>query len=246
MFQQVSLFSCAIMAVCLLQIQAIPLQRFADLNNNDSPVTADLSQLEQFLVSVNVDESSRQSTNGTASSGLSTLISGLLSGLTTAITPALGPFAPLATIGAPLVNSAITGLLTNALSGLGGLLRREDLPDSGYETYMLNIPNQGSYILMAKKPEPVVPTMPAQQPQYNNLLFGNQQNPIHQLTGLQSLLTSNALMGNQQPTYGTNSQQKNNLILVPLGQMNGMNGLNGLNGILTQQQGRSSSSESNF
>lgn len=227
------------MAVCLLQVQAISLQRIADLSNNDSPVTADLRELEQFLVSMNV-ENSRQSTNGTASSGLSTLISGLLSGLTTAITPALGPFAPLATIGAPLVNSAITGLLTSALSGLGGLLRREDLPDSGYETYMLTIPNQGSYILMAKKPEPVVPATIPQQPQYNNL-FGNQPN---QLTELQNLLTSNGLMGNRQPTFGQNPQQKNNLILVPLGQMNGLNGINGLNGYLTQQQGRSSSSDS--
>lgn len=229
------------MAVCVLQIQAISLQRIADLNNNDFPVTSELSQLEQFLVSMN-DESSRQSTNGTASSGLSTLISGILSGFTTAITPALGPFAPLATIGAPLINSALTGLLTSALSGLGGLLRREDLPASGYETYMLNIPNQGSYILMVKKADPVVPEMIAQQPQYNNL-YGNQLNP-NQFTGLQSLLTSNGLMGNQQPTFGQNSQQKNNLILVPLGQMNGLSGINGLNGILTQQQGRSSSSDS--
>lgn len=242
MFHQVSFLSIAIMSACFLQIQTMSLARIVDLNNNDSPTNV-ADQLEQFLNSINV-ENGRQSTNGT--SGLSTIISGLLSGLTTAITPALGPFAPLATIGAPLINSALTGLFTNALSGLGGLLRREDLPGSGYETYMLTIPNQGSYILMARKPEPVAPAMISQQPQFNNL-FGNQQQPLQQFTGFPNLLTSNALMGNQQPPTGQSALHKNNLILVPLGQMNGLNslsGINGLNGLLSQQQGRSSSSDS--
>lgn len=229
MFSQVSLFACVILAVCCLQIQAIALQR---LNTNDSPATADLSELEQFLAEMNV-ESDRKLAEGSIpkpTNALSNIISGLLSGFTMAITPSLGPFGPLVAVSAPLINSAITRLVTNALIELGGILHHgEDLP-GGHKTFKLNVPNLGSYILMADKPE--VPPTIAQQPQIKNL-FGNQFN------GLQNLLNPNAFMDNQQPAPGQKFQQKNNLILVPLDQMNGLNGMNGLRRLIEKQLGRS-------
>lgn len=110
-----------------------------------------------------------------ASTGLSSLISGIFSAFGTTLTPFLGPFAPVVAAVGPLLNSAFTGIFTNALSGLVGVLRSEDLPNSGYDTYLVNVPNQGSYIILAKTPEtkevpsptpaPVVPPVaPVQTP----------------------------------------------------------------------------------
>lgn len=238
---KVLFFSCTILAVCCVQIQAISLQR---LNTNDAPVTADLSQLEQFLVSMSVENGRHHSKNGTTfapPNALSNIISGLLSGFTAAITPSLGPFGPLVAIGAPVVNSALTGLITNALNDLGGYLHRKDHPDSGHESYTLNIPNKGSYILMANKLKPVPASIP-QQPQFKNL-FGNQQNQAQLFAGLENLLKSSGLMQSQQPTIEQSFQQKNNLILLPLDQMSDLNGMNALHGMFAQQQGRSISPE---
>lgn len=96
---------------------------------------------------------------------------------------------------------------------------------------------------MGNKPEPDISATLAQQLQIKNL-FNNQQPAMNQFTGLQNLLRSNGLMPEQQSAFEDSSQQTNNLIVVPLGQMNGLNGINGINGIhrfLTQQQGRSRS-----
>lgn len=237
MVHQVSFFACAILSLCCLQIQAISLQR---LNTNGA--TSDLSELEQFLASMNV-ESGRKSANGTApipTNALSDIISGLISGFTMAITPSLGPLGPLVTIGAPLANSAITGLFTNALTELGELLHRKD-----QHGHKINIPNRGSYFMMSNNPELAVPSTNAQQSQIKNL-FGNQEHQIQLFTGLQNMMKSLAFMDNQQPAFGQGFQQKNNIILVPLHQMNGLNGINGLQSMLANQQGRSISSDENF
>lgn len=105
-----------------------------------------------------------------ASSSLSPLISGVITAFGNAFSPLLGPFKPLADVAGPLLNSAFTGIFTNALHGLVGVLKSNDLPNSGYDTYLVNIPDQGSYIILAKsqdKEKDVAPPAPVENVQVN-------------------------------------------------------------------------------
>lgn len=84
-------------------------------------------------------------------SQLSSIISEILSAIGSIFTHALGPFAPIATAIGPSIYSALTGILSNGLSGFGSVLKREDQPESAFETFLVNIPDQGNYILMTQK-----------------------------------------------------------------------------------------------
>lgn len=132
------------------------------LHANGAPVSdtkeepdADLNELKAYM---HDQSTSRQSTGVSA---LSSVISSLLGQFGTAISPSLGPLAPLAGAVGPSINNGLTGILSNAVGGLFGLVSRGDLPISGYETYLVNIPNQGSYILLAKSPALQEPTTPS-------------------------------------------------------------------------------------
>lgn len=218
----INLFFALVATVCLTQVGAISLQRLQDLNTNEVPAipTNVLNDLEEYLSGFSGDIG-RQATNTTApTSQLATIISGLLGGLGGAIAPALGPLGPLATIFGPLISNALTGLVTNGLSGIGGILRREDLPNSGYETFLVNIPNQGSYVLMAKKPEPVAPA-----PMFQSFSQAGSLNSFAappQLSGLDQLFGANAFSAPQ-----AHKSTKPNLMLIPLNQMSSLNGLSG-------------------
>lgn len=90
---------------------------------------------------------------------VSPIITGLLNTMGTSLAPLLGPLAPLSTIIGPMVNNAVTDLVTNAINGLLGSMNKDALGQmSGYESYVINIPNQGSFLLLSK---------PSHSPQFN-------------------------------------------------------------------------------
>lgn len=210
-------------------------------------------------------ESGRQSTppaaSGGETSGVSSIISGLLGQVGTAITPSLGALSPLATAVGPSVNNGLTSLLTNAFSGLFRVVSRGDLPISGYETYLVNIPNQGSYILLAKSPEPAFqepiissPTETASVPKPSSTPQSQFIAELNRL-GINALVNSNPALMQQQvqksniiPTASTISAQapaaasivnspKDNNVMIPLSFFNSLTG-SAINSIIAQQQQR--------
>lgn len=215
MFKHIQLI---VATACLLQIHAMSLQQMLEQNNEPAAPVADAYhqqtvpdfavQLSEFVSSLSPSAedfpAARQATNGT-SGALSTILSNIVNGLTTAISPALGPFAPLATIGGPLITNALNGLLTNAFAGLGGILQRDELPGSGYEAFMVNVPNQGSYILLAKRPELLVtPTATAADalPQLNQLNLNGNGGILGLNGGLLNRPQNAGLLGLNQGTTG--------------------------------------------
>lgn len=79
------------------------------------------------------------------------IVSGLLTSITNALAPLLGPLAPLSNIIGPMVNTAITDLITNAINALVGAANKRTLGQiNGYDSYVINIPNQGSFLLLTK------------------------------------------------------------------------------------------------
>lgn len=84
-------------------------------------------------------------------SSVSLIISGLLTAFGNTLSPILGPLAPITTIVGPLINNALTGLFTTGLNHIGGILRRSDFPDDDFQTFFLNIPSQGSFMLSIPK-----------------------------------------------------------------------------------------------
>lgn len=153
------------LTLCAPQVRAVEtLSSPLDLNTffaNVQSQILDSAELRQSVASTTVAPPTTTApptvttTAPHATSSVSSVISGLLTAFGTALAPVLGPFAPFATIVGPLINSALTGLLTNGFTSLGGILKRDDLPNTNFETIMLNIPGQGSYILMVPKPEVV-------------------------------------------------------------------------------------------
>ena len=179
--------------------QAVSVRHLREVSSSEA------NELEQLLAAVqpisapetsiseaNLDGRQSPAPAPPTTSPLSPLVSSVLSALGTAFTPLLGPLAPLAGAFGPVINNALTGVLTNGLQGLIGILKRDDLPNSGYDTFLVNIPNQGSYILMTKK----VGTTPSET-------IGAEDSP-------QTL--------NQLPQFDLNSQlsQLSNLVLSSL------------------------------
>lgn len=137
---------------------------------------------------------SSTNTTTTPSSSLTPLISSVMGALGSAISPFLGPFKPIADAAGPLLNSAFTGMLTNALSGLVGVLKSNDLPNSGYETYMVNVPNQGSYIILAKTQHKANDATFTPTPEHNS--------DLNRLSAISELL-SNAIRNEQSNEIGS-------------------------------------------
>lgn len=79
------------------------------------------------------------------------IVSGLLTSVTNALAPLLGPLAPLSNVITPMVNTAITDLITNAINALITTANKRTLGQiNGYDSYVINIPNQGSFLLLTK------------------------------------------------------------------------------------------------
>lgn len=79
------------------------------------------------------------------------IVTSLLNSMSTTLAPLLGPLAPLANVIGPMINSSFTQLLTNAINGLLGAANRKALGQiNGYNSYVINIPGQGSFLLMTK------------------------------------------------------------------------------------------------
>lgn len=101
---------------------------------------------------------------------ISPVVSQLVTAIVQPITGALGPLGPvLNNFVTPLATSAITNLAVGAINGLYGLvsnvLRQSDVfPNSDLTTYILRIPNQGSYLLIAKNKMNQVASSPALNP----------------------------------------------------------------------------------
>lgn len=186
---------------------------------------------------------SRQSTGG---SGLSSVISGLLGQLGSSISPSLGPLAPLAGAVGPSLNNGLTGILSNAVGGLFGLVSRGDLPISGYETYLVNIPNQGSYILLAKSPTLPEPTTPSptetpsvSKPSSPQTQFIAELNRL----GLNALINANPALQQQKQVITDVSatsplnpiEKQSNNALIPLNFLKTLADSNALNSLTGQQ-----------
>lgn len=229
----------------------------SDKDKKENQLNIDLNTELQSYMS-DMLASARQSTPaaGTGSNGVSSIISGLLGQVGTAITPSLGAFGPLATAVGPSVNNGLTSLLSNAFSGLFRIVSRGDLPISGYETYLVNIPNQGSYILLAKSPEssalqePTIPspteTVSASKPSSPQSQFIAELNRL----GLNALVNSNPVLMQQlqksnNPTvvsttpapivYSPKDTNKN--VMIPMSFLNTLTG-SALNSLISQQQGK--------
>lgn len=93
---------------------------------------------------------------------VSPIISGMLGQLGTAIQPLLGPLAPLSNILGPMITSTVTDLVTSLLNRVAMSANRQEFSDvSGYDSYVVNIPNRGQYVLLKKSPS--VRTRPVRQ-----------------------------------------------------------------------------------
>lgn len=133
----------------------LDLNTFFNTVQSQSLVPTELRQSAASTSSATIP-STQNATTSSPTSSVPSIISQLLTTIGSVLTPALGPLSPLATIFGSTINTALTGLLTNGLTSLGGILRRNDLPNSNFETVMVGIPNQGSYILLIPKPEVMV------------------------------------------------------------------------------------------
>lgn len=226
------------LAMCVLRVSSLA------VNNIDSSVETlsspiDLNAFFAAVQSQNIDSSElRQSVASTTAStptttapaaspasSLTSIISGLLTALGSAITPALGPLAPFATAVGPLINNALSGLLTSGFNSLGGILKRDDLPNSNFETIILNIPNQGSYILMIPKPEIVVAEPEAQKEPTINYNINNLFQLAQQMQQQQKK-QQEQIKKQQHMKHDVNSRQqellaqfRKEMMMMPLNQM---------------------------
>lgn len=220
-----------LLSLCVL-INAINLDQFIRLTQSNVNLN-ELSELSEMFGETRGDIELRQAetpaaaATPAASSNLSPLISGIISAFGTAFSPFLGPFKPIADAAGPLLNSAFTNILTNALSGLVGVLKSNDLPNSGYDTYLVNVPNEGSYIILAKsqqKEKDVAPA-PVENSQVNS-------------SPTISELVSNAIRETQANQIGTKtpltaavigaSIKKKKPLLIPLSLLTALAGVSGL------------------
>lgn len=149
-----------LLTICLITLnstKANPLQHLAEIDLQDisPPRTGKqyvANDYEQDEVENDSDESMDEIKAITAEQ-VQPIISGMLGQLGTAIQPLLGPLAPLSNVLGPMITSTVTDLVTGLLNRVAESANRNEFAqNSGYDTYMVNIPNQGSYILLSKSP----------------------------------------------------------------------------------------------
>ncbi len=223
-----------VLSFCTI-IHAISLDQFIRLTQGNANLD-EISELTERLRENRGDIEVRQAdtpavaapapatTPAASSSNLSPLISGVISAFGSMFSQNLGPLKPIADAVGPLLNSAFTGIITNALGVLVGVLKSNDLPNSGYDTYMVNIPNQGSYIILAKSQEKEKEAAPAPAPVETNTQIKLSEliaNAVHesQLSqiGTKTPLTAAAI--------GAASLIKKKPLLIPLSVLTALDGL---------------------
>lgn len=97
---------------------------------------------------------------------VSPVVTSLLGSMSTALAPLLGPLAPLANVIGPMINPSLTGMVTNTINGLLGAANRSTLGQiNGYNSYVINIPDQGSFLLLTRHSLQA----PAPTPSYNSM-----------------------------------------------------------------------------
>lgn len=144
--------------ICLIGLslsKASPLQHLSEIDLQDISTSRDAkSDIPNIFEQDEVDDDSDYGSDeikAVTAAQVSPIISGMLGQLGTAIQPLLGPLAPLSNILGPMITSTVTDLVTGLLNRVAESANRNDFAQtSGYDTYMMNIPNQGSYILLSK------------------------------------------------------------------------------------------------
>lgn len=148
-------------AICLVQINAIAINRIDGFPTNAFDASRELKQL---LAAAELGDHAMRQSNSTTTSPTSppaatSLITQLLSALESAIAPSLGSFAPVASILTGWLGNTLTGFFSRELANIGGMVRRDEFASNAeFETFHITIPGQGTSILMAKKSNGAAPS----------------------------------------------------------------------------------------
>lgn len=135
---------------------AVPLQELTDIDITDLMSERTRKQIDSsgYFEIDNMDNDNNlydDEIRPVSAAQVSPIISGMLGQLGTAIQPLLGPLAPLSSILGPLITSTVTDLVTSLLNRVAQSANRNDLSKiNGYNSYVVDIPNQGQYILLSK------------------------------------------------------------------------------------------------
>lgn len=137
-------------------IEASPLQHLYDIDRSyaDSVMTQFTSprfDTEPPIEEVEGDDAETPTMSTVTTEQVSPIVSSLLETLHTALVPLLGALAPLANVIGPMIGPSVTQTVTNAVNGLLGASNRHALGQiNGYNSYVINIPDQGTFLLLTK------------------------------------------------------------------------------------------------
>lgn len=160
---QIRWFTAIVLAMFLITnlvvIDANPLQHLSNIDLSQIDVISDKSNqdlstdLERALqYDSEIGNIEAPTARSITSDQLKPIVSGVLSSLETSLGPLLGPLAPLSSIISPLITSAVTELLAGVINALLNAATNNALGQiNGYDSYVIDIPNQGSYLLLSKQ-----------------------------------------------------------------------------------------------
>jgi len=134
------------------------LQHISDIDLSQIDIVSDQSsqdlssQLEKALqIESENDDIETPTLKAVTAAQVSPIVSSLLTSMENALGPLLGPLAPLSSVISPMINTAVTNLFVGAINALLGAAKKNTLGQiNGYDSYVIDIPNQGSYLLLSK------------------------------------------------------------------------------------------------
>lgn len=138
----------------LLIVNANPLQHISEI---EDIMSRDSSFETESAAEIEADSDDVETTlnlKAVTSEQVAPIVSSLLTSMGNSLGPLLGPLAPLSNVIGPMINTAFTDLVVNAINGLLGAVKRNAFGQvNGYDSFVLDIPNQGSYLLLSKRTE---------------------------------------------------------------------------------------------